>query len=34
VQTEKATRRHLTEIVVANGKVQPVLQVKISACRR
>jgi HlyD family secretion protein len=31
VQTEKVTRRNLTEIVVANGKVQPVLQVKISA---
>jgi len=31
VQTEKVTRRSLTEIVVANGKVQPVLQVKISA---
>src|SRR6266571_4928456 len=30
VQTEKVTRRNLTEIVVANGKVQPVLQVKIS----
>src|SRR2546423_6848512 len=30
VQTEKATRRSLTEIVVANGKIQPVLQVKIS----
>jgi HlyD family secretion protein len=30
VQTEKITRRNLTEIVVANGKVQPVLQVKIS----
>src|ERR1035438_6931463 len=31
VQTEKVTRRNLTEIVVANGKIQPVLQVKISA---
>ncbi len=31
VQTEKVTRRSLTEIVVANGKIQPVLQVKISA---
>src|SRR6266850_18654 len=30
VQTEKASRRNLTEIVVANGKIQPVLQVKIS----
>src|SRR6266568_7975670 len=30
VQTEKATRRNITEIVVANGKIQPVLQVKIS----
>src|SRR5437016_13631556 len=30
VQSEKVTRRNLTEIVVANGKVQPVLQVKIS----
>jgi HlyD family secretion protein len=30
VQTEKVTRRNLTELVVANGKVQPVLQVKIS----
>jgi HlyD family secretion protein len=30
VQTEKITRRTLTEIVVANGKIQPVLQVKIS----
>src|SRR5207249_11588317 len=29
-QTEKVTRRNLTEIVVANGKIQPVLQVKIS----
>ena len=31
VQTEKVTRRNLTEIVMANGKIQPVLQVKISA---
>jgi HlyD family secretion protein len=31
VQTEKAARRNLTEIVVANGRIQPVLQVKISA---
>ena len=30
IQTEKVTRRDLTEKVVANGKVQPVLQVKIS----
>src|SRR2546421_11430366 len=30
VQTEKIGRRSLTEIVVANGKIQPVLQVKIS----
>src|SRR5262245_15399473 len=30
VQTEKVSRRNLTEIVNANGKVQPVLQVKIS----
>ncbi len=30
VQTEKAARTNLTEIVVANGKIQPVLQVKIS----
>ncbi len=30
VQKEKATRRNLTELVVANGKVQPVVQVKIS----
>src|SRR5262245_53673317 len=30
VQTEKVARRNLTEIVNANGKVQPVLQVKIS----
>jgi HlyD family secretion protein len=31
VQTEKVTRRNLTEIVTANGRIQPVLQVKISA---
>jgi HlyD family secretion protein len=31
VQTEKATRRSMTEIVTANGRIQPVLQVKISA---
>lgn len=30
VQTEKVVRRNLTEIVAANGKIQPVLQVKIS----
>src|SRR5256884_2885740 len=30
VQTEKVTHRNITEIVVANGKIQPVLQVKIS----
>src|SRR5947207_12135984 len=30
VQCEKVTRRSLTEMVVANGKIQPVLQVKIS----
>jgi HlyD family secretion protein len=30
VQTEKVTRRNLTEIVVANGKIQPVVQVTIS----
>ncbi len=30
VQTEKVARRNLTEIVVANGKIQPVIQVKIS----
>lgn len=30
VQTEKVSRRDLTEIVIANGKIQPVLQVKIS----
>ena len=31
VQTEKVSRRSLTEIVMANGKIQPVVQVKISA---
>jgi HlyD family secretion protein len=31
VQTEKVSRRDLIEKVVANGKIQPVLQVKISA---
>jgi len=30
VQTEKVTRRNLTELVTANGKIQPVVQVKIS----
>lgn len=30
VQTEKVLRRNITETVVANGKIQPVLQVKIS----
>ena len=30
VQKEKAARRNLTELVEANGKVQPVLQIKIS----
>ena len=30
VQTEKVTRRNLTETVVANGRIQPVVQVKIS----
>src|SRR5437899_1410893 len=30
VSTEKVTRHSLTELVVANGKIQPVLQVKIS----
>jgi HlyD family secretion protein len=30
VQTEKATRRNLTELIVATGKIQPFLQVKIS----
>src|SRR5436309_587989 len=30
IQTEKLNRRNITEIVVANGKIQPVLQVKIS----
>src|SRR2546422_2454013 len=30
VQAEKVARRNLTEIVVANGKIQPVVQVKIS----
>ena len=30
VQTEKAALRNLTEVVTASGKIQPVLQVKIS----
>jgi len=30
VQTGKVTRRDLTEIVIANGRIQPVTQVKIS----
>ena len=30
VQTEKVQRRDLTEVVTATGKIQPVLQVKIS----
>src|ERR1041385_7084314 len=30
IQTEKVLRRDLVEKVVANGKIQPVLQVKIS----
>jgi len=30
VQTEKVTRRNITETVVANGRIQPVVQVKIS----
>ena len=30
IQKEKASRRNLTELVVANGKIQPVIQVKIS----
>lgn len=30
VQTEKVTRRNITEIVVASGKIQPVTQVVIS----
>ncbi len=31
VHTEKVARRDLTEVVVANGRIQPVVQVKISA---
>lgn len=30
VQTEKVTQRNITEVVVANGKIQPVTQVGIS----
>ncbi|MEY2409433.1 MAG: HlyD family secretion protein [Verrucomicrobiota bacterium] len=30
IQTDKVARRQLTELVVANGRIQPVLQVKIS----
>ena len=30
IQKEKAIRRNLTELVMANGKIQPVVQVKIS----
>jgi len=30
IQTEKVVRRDIIEKVVANGKIQPVLQVKIS----
>src|SRR5260221_5319032 len=30
IQAEKVARRTLTELVVANGKIQPVLEVKIS----
>ena len=30
MQTEKVARRNLTELVLANGRIQPVLQVKIS----
>src|SRR6187397_1849939 len=30
VQVEKVTRRDLTELVVANGRIQPVTQVMIS----
>src|SRR3989440_3044121 len=30
VQTEKVSRRNLTELVVANGKIQPVVQVVIN----
>ena len=30
VQTEKVARRNITETVIANGKIYPVLQVHIS----
>src|SRR5881392_788314 len=30
IQTEQVARRNITEVVVANGRIQPVLQVKIS----
>ena len=30
IQTEKVTRRNLTELVTASGRIQPVVQVKIS----
>src|SRR5437867_12889845 len=30
IQTEKIGRRNLTELVIADGRIQPVLQVKIS----
>ena len=30
IQTEKITRRNLTELVTASGRIQPVVQVKIS----
>ena len=30
IQVEKSTRRNLTELVIANGRIQPVIQVKIS----
>ncbi|MBI2925639.1 MAG: efflux RND transporter periplasmic adaptor subunit [Verrucomicrobia bacterium] len=30
IQTEKVGRRNITELVVANGRIQPVVQVKIS----
>jgi HlyD family secretion protein len=30
IQTEKVSRRTLTELVRANGRIQPVVQVKIS----
>ena len=31
IQTDTVKRRDLTELVVANGRIQPVVQVKISA---